>query len=740
MSTQQANRPGPGAPRPGMRPPTSSGGGSGGAAFDPLKLLQKYKYLLMVSVVVGLFVGVGSHFFFLKLFPGYKATVLFKCSPAGSEVQLIATDTIDEDEMARFMGTQVQTIKGERVIDAVLKDSRLIAEAPAWYKQYSRNGNLDVVEAYEELEDIIRAQAVPNTFLIRLSVQVGDKNDAAGLAGLIRQNYMNLLNTSTNSRVTKQKEAIRKAIDEAEKAIDELSDRKTRMVKEDRIEMLNPQTSVQSEMLRLVNAQMINNQQQIEAFEVILATDEAQLQRNSGIQYDSTLRDRISQMPQILNLEQTIIAYKAQLLSIKAEGIQPDHRTFKLLVNTLEANERELENTRESLLADAFDARIDGTRMALSQLKAQISDLSTQQESLQIELNELTLASEEIEDIDRQIENTMSMMAEHESNLSELSQAAGLDTASRISVDTMESVPDRPSFPNILMMVPLGVFLISGLTIGGIVAFEMLDQRVKSAADIAMIPRTPILGIIADAEEDPTQHNSIATLFLDSPNSVLAEHYRQLRTRVIKDMSKHGHKTLLVVGAMPGSGATSVATNVAQACVAAGKKTLLIDTNYRRAKIHTVFGLLESPGLADTLSEEKTLDQCVQKTTTNGPDVLSAGTRNLRVVERLGNQSMGKVLAEASDLYDIIIIDVAPAIVAGDANMLSNQVDATMLVVRAMAEKRGQVARLKNELSDSRSEFLGVLVNAVRSSAGGYMRKNIRTSHQYHDGGSESAA
>ena len=41
------------------------------------------------------------------------------------------------------------------------------------------------------------------------------------------------------------------------------------------------------------------------------------------------------------------------------------------------------------------------------------------------------------------------------------------------------------------------------------------------------------------------------------------------------------------------------------------------------------------------------------------------------------------------------------------------------------------VARLRNELSESRAEFLGAVVNAVRSAAGGYMRKNIRTSASY---------
>jgi len=738
MSNQQPTRPPPGPPRPRGGPQGSSDGG--GVTFDPLKLLQKYKYMLVGAVFFGAVVGVGGHFFFLNFFPGYKSTVLFECSPVETDIQALGADIIDDDEMARFIGTQVQTIKGEYVITAVLEDARLAAEAPKWYKQYSRRGNLDVVDAYEELEKIIKASAIPNTYLIRLSVQVRDKNDAAGITRLVKENYIRFLNSTTNSNVTKRKEAIREAIKNADESLKELNNRKSRLVQENGVDSINSEQSAQAEMLRLVNAQIINNQQQIEAYQVILANDEAQLQRNTSPVYDATLRDRVDQMPQVLSLKQNIIALKANLIALRQGGILPEHRSYKLTLSTLQASERQLEDTRNELLGEFFNARVDATRMALSQFRAQIADLSTTQEELQKKLNELTQISEEIEEINRQIENTLLQKATHEINMAELTQTAGLDSASRIRVYKSENVPDRPSFPIIYIMVPVGIFLVTVFTAGIIVIFEMLDQRVKSAADIAMIPRTKILGIIPDAIEDPAAHSSIETVFMDSPNSVLSEHYRQLRTKIVKDMTNHGHKTILVAGAMPGSGATSVATNLAQACIAAGKKTLLIDTNFRRASVHTAFGLLETPGLAETLAGEKTVTECIQKTTSTGPDVLAAGARNLRVVERLGTEAMGKVLAEVSAQYDLVILDVAPAIVAGDAITIANQVDATMLVVRAMSEKRGQVARLKNELSDSRAEFLGVLVNAVRSSAGGYMRKNIRTSHQYHASGAESAA
>ncbi|MEX0876524.1 MAG: AAA family ATPase [Phycisphaerales bacterium] len=728
MSIQQPPRPPAGPPR---SPGASPNAGGGASAFDPLKLLQKYKYLLAGSVFAGAVVGVATHYFLLFFFPGFRSTVLFECSPVQTEIQVISSDTIDEDEMARFMGTQVETIRGELVMNAVLSDARLEAEAPHWTSQFLKNGNLDIVEAYEELEKIINARSLPNTYLIELSVQVGDREDAAGLVGLVKDNYIRILNSGTSTGVTRRKQQIQNAIKEANATLDSLTARKNRLMREQGVGSADVSDSAEGEMLRLVNAEIVNRQQQIEAYQVMLESDEAQLKKETPIVYDSTLRERVEQMPQVLTLKQRISDLQSSLSSLESGGFGREHRTYKITLQQLEATQRELTDVREALLLEAFESRVEAARMAMRQFRAQIADLTTEQETLQAKLNELTQTSEEIEEINRQIESAIALMAQHEMNLADLTMTSGLDTASRITVAKSENVPDRPSFPVIYIIVPAVMFLITGLTAVTIVVFEMLDQRVKSAADIALIPRTPILGIIPDAEEDPARHESLATLFMDSPNSVLAEHFRQLRTKIVKNMQSHDHKTLLIVGAMPGSGATSVTTNLAQACIAAGKSVLIVDTNFRRARVHNAYGLQDSPGLAEVLAGKNSIDEGIQHIQ-SGPDILPAGSRNLRVVERLGTDKMGEVLAEVSSRYDIVLLDVAPAIVSGDAMTLTAQVDATMLVARAMQEKRGQIARLKNELSDSRAEFLGVLVNGVKSSAGGYMRKNIRTSHQYH--------
>jgi capsular exopolysaccharide synthesis family protein len=280
-------------------------------------------------------------------------------------------------------------------------------------------------------------------------------------------------------------------------------------------------------------------------------------------------------------------------------------------------------------------------------------------------------------------------------------------------------------------MIPLGVILGLGLVGGVTFLREIIDQRVKSPSDIKLMSRMRLLGWVPDAAEDPEGKGSAETAFRDRPRGIVAESYRQLRSTLAKQLDESGHKTVLFMSGMPGSGATSVVANMALAMAAADKKVLVIDANFRRPNQHRAFGVQESPGLADVLTGARTLDAAIQKSSTPNLDVLAVGSRELRVVERLAASGKSELLDKAKASYDIILIDVAPAVVAGDGLVLANRVDASVLVVRAMADQRGMVARIRNELGEARAEFMGVIVNGVRSSAGGYMRGNIRAAAEY---------
>jgi capsular exopolysaccharide synthesis family protein len=709
-------------------------------SLDPIKLLHKYKWVLLASLVLGAFIGVAAHFVLMRVSPKYTSFVVFECKPVEEEISKTASAVVDPEEMERFIGTQVAKMRSEQIIANVARDSRLDQEAPNWTQKFQKNGTLDYIEANKELQKIVKAYPIPNTYLIKLSLSAGHPEDAAGLVRLVRENYLDLINSRSSRDVIERKDVIRESIVQAEEEIKNLNTRRSRLVRDGDVDTIFSAQSTRSEQLRRINAGLLEVQQTIEALEVQRITDEAKLERESGINYDETLRNQVEQSPLILGFIQQKKLAEADLISMRAMGMKEDHRAVKRTITTIDALERQIEDTREELLRDAFEARVQGTQMTINQFRAQEADLLKQREEVAAELTELTRVGGEIKDIDQQIEATVKQQANHQAALADLNASSSLESAARVVISASETVPDQPSFPKIYTMVPAGIFVIGALTAGVILLFEFLDQRVKSAADIAMMPRTRPLGVIPDVSEDPANPASPETVFRDHPTSVIAESYRQLRTKVGNEMLRNQNRSLLVVGAMPGSGATSVAINFAAACAARGQKTLIIDTNHRRPRVHSALGLDGSKGLADVLAGEKTLAECIQSSGERTPDVLAVGPMPHRIVERLGTDAMSNLLKEASEIYETVIIDTSPAIVSGDASTLANQTDASLLVVRAMVEKRGQVTRLRNELSDGRADFLGVLVNGVKASAGGYMRKNIRTSHSYHASATEKPA
>ncbi|MEM9373299.1 MAG: cellulose synthase operon protein YhjQ/BcsQ [Planctomycetota bacterium] len=718
------HRPNPAAAR--------SGGGSPGAgpSVDPVKMFLKYRWLLLAAAVLGGGLGVVSHFVLLRVYPIFQSEVVMECLPPDTDPSAIYEAQIDAEEIERFMGTQVSTIKSPQVLGRVVNDARLLAEAPDWTKPYAVRGRFDVVNAMKDLEGIVSAGMIPNTYLIRVSVSTNYPRDSAGIVRLIKENYTDQLRNTTNTDVVARKDALRRAIEGANRQLADLNTRRSRLVREEGVDSLADGRSASAELLRLVNFELVKIQQGIEAITVQLEKDEKQLERDAGIQYDNTLRLAVESAPEVASIKSQINSLESRLAAIKQQGLREGHREYRLLISEIEGQSQQLDIVRERLLREAFESRVDQSRLTIQQLKAQEADLLTQAEELTEEVTELTRILGEINDIDRTIESTIDLIGKYELDMADIETATSLASASRVVVRQHESVPDLPAFPKITLMVPLGVILLTGLVTGIVLVIELLDQRVKSAADVASIPGVTLLGMVPDAGEDPSRPEHPESVFRDLPGSVLSEHYRQMRTRVVKAMSRGEHRTLLVAGAMPGSGGTSMVSNLGSALLAAGHSVLVLDANFRRSRLHRAFDAPEAPGLADILAGDRVLSDVVSRKE-GQPDLISAGTPDARLVERLGSAEMDAALSEARSMYDFVLIDVAPVVVAGDASSLANRCDASLLVVRAMQGKRGMVARLRNELGEGKAEFIGVAINGVRSAAGGYMRKNIRTTAEY---------
>ncbi len=707
-------------------------GSGGGASIDPVKVLKKYLWLLIGAGIIGGALGIATHFAVLVFHPTYKANVIFEVRGASTTVtEAAGTGNVDEDELTRFMMSQIATMKSEQLLLAAANDPRIATDAPSWAAQFqSGPGGYDYIEAGLALADTVKARVIPGTSFIELQFAWRKKVDTAAVVNIVKDTFRDDLTRRAASSNSGQNEVLRKVVKEIEGRISQLQKNRDRRLVDNEIDSLTDRTSEAGHALQLASEQVSEVRMGIEAYQVQLQSLEAELNSPGGIQYPDDIRAAADATPIISGLKNTIATQEANLGSLRTR-FGEGHRDIKTLVALIDGYKRKLEEQRETELRQLFDAKIQGTRSTLQQLRAQEADLlATVAEKKKI-VGELTRIASEITDIDAEIARLTIEKTEQEAKLRDLTALGQADFSDRVVVVEDARVPTEVAFPKLIIVLPLVTLMTVGLVATIIVLLELLDQRVRSPADVAVIPRTRVAGMIPHAAEDPAGPAAIERAFVDCPEGVVAESYRQLRAPLLKRLEQAGHKSMVVLSGMPGSGSTSVIANLGAAWAASGRRTLIIDANFRRPKAHAVFGVDVTPGLGDVLKNESDLESAIRPSGIEDLDILTAGTPGTRQAERLDTDAMSDLLTGLSQKYSLVLVDVAPAIVSGDGVALANRCDASLLVARAMADKRGLVARVKNELTDARAEFLGVVVNAVRASAGGYFKRNIKAAHEY---------
>ncbi|MFZ4572833.1 MAG: polysaccharide biosynthesis tyrosine autokinase [Phycisphaerales bacterium] len=717
-----------------QRPAASAGpaptGGLG--AVDPLKLLQKHKWLLAGAAVVGGVVGVAANIVWMRTYPIWRPIVLFKATPPPRGAAEAAELAQSQEEMNRFMATEAKHMVSDTVLQRVAKSNDLLNKAPKWCAPYMVNGTFNYEEALEELRSDVSARVIASTNLIEMSVSFRDKVEATDILKLTRTKYLEVIEESGRNERDNRTLSLREGIERAESDIQAQYRRRKILVDTNKIESIRSAVEAAQAQVRSTEDELTNVQLSIEALRRQRDTMEAQFNSSSGLTYSEELRGEVDKDPLVLERKQRISSIQSAQQSLLNAGKTTEHRSYQRLESQLRAEQDTLELERSKLLKQRFESQLDGIRSEVSQREAQESKLLAARQELKERSTTLATIDGELTDIETTIKALLESKAQNEQDLSRVKMIDSLNNANRVVVLQDANVPTDMAFPKLAFMLPLGILLTTGLVGGGVLVRELLDQRVKGPSDIAIMPRTRLVGWVPDAAEDPSGQGAVETAFRDRARGVVAESYRQIRASLAKRLESSGHRSLLVLAGMPGSGATTTVANLALAFAAAERRVLVIDANFRRPALNRIFGLPEGPGLGDVLGRTIELGAAVQATSTPGVEVLTAGTKESRVLERLGTGGMSALLTTASATYDLVLVDTAPAIVAGDGMALAQRCDATLLVVRAFGEKRGLVARIRNELSESRGEFLGVLVNSVRASAGGYLRGNFRATQEYH--------
>jgi len=212
------------------------------------------------------------------------------------------------------------------------------------------------------------------------------------------------------------------------------------------------------------------------------------------------------------------------------------------------------------------------------------------------------------------------------------------------------------------------------------------------------------------------------------PNSLGAENFRALVTRLDHMRKQIQLKSLQVTSSVVNEGKTLVAANLAVTLAKySGAKTLLIEGDLHRPSLASLFGLGELRGISDWWSGwDQEAAHFLYRFNGMPLWLFAAGKAHDQPSEILRSARLAAALEQLVNSFDWIVVDSTPMLPIIDANLWSRLVDGTLLVVR---EGVTPVKALKKGLQSlDHPKLIGVVVNgASQFDQNGYEANRLRS-------------
>jgi capsular exopolysaccharide synthesis family protein len=716
------------APAGGGLPSMGGAGSTAGAmtGSDVLRIVRNNVWLILFMLVFSGGAGYGVHVLLAQKFPRFTATGFIQVTPTTVDPLHPRDQNQDTGILAVEQKTQAAYLKSETLLTKVLQSQSNEIRSTAWFKKF--NGNLaaakeDFVKNYQvtpvnetRLVRVEFTNSVPKDCYIivreMVTQHILDESDRIVVQGQLRSQSLIALRTKYRA----QYQDIEARLSHLRTQVNAIGGSALTKVnqKEGELEQLRKEEST-------LDLNLKSSQSQLEQVQKALSTgqdpplveqqitndtmvQQAKIQeRNAKAQFEA-YRDRLDEKhPEVLRLKKIW------------ERARQEH-------DEIEAEQRTKART---MVLEQLTQNVNGYKSSLEQIKQRIASTIE-------DLGEVTNQMVAYFTAESQQKGNADLLKQVQDQLDVLESENSQKLAGKVQWAVYPEMPTSRSFPQLEWS--LGISFAAGLLLALTIAFlrEVTDNSVRSPRDIQRVGQMTLLGMIGDETQDPQAAGArLPLVIFDAPHSMTAEQLRQVRTRLQHAASLDTTRSLLVTSPSPGDGKTTICCNLAAGLALNGRRILLVDGNFRRPEIHKVFALANDQGFSDVLNGAVSFDEVVQETQVPNLAVMTSGPKPINATEMFESQLLIDFIERALEEFDHVIFDSGPMMVVSESAAMAPKVDGVVTVVRARSNSRGLLTRMRDSLRALKAEHLGVVLNGVRSTGGGYYASNIKTYYEY---------
>jgi polysaccharide biosynthesis transport protein len=397
------------------------------------------------------------------------------------------------------------------------------------------------------------------------------------------------------------------------------------------------------------------------------------------------------------------VQYNEQLKVYK-----PDYPDMIQLKQQLDDVASQLNNSaatiRRSLKTqyDAAQAQVNQLQGQLNQQKATVLD----ERNREIQYNILQ----------REVDSTRTLYEGLLDRYKQIGVAGGI-TTNNISVVDRARPPGGPSQPQ--PMHNLATAGMAGLAAGVVLAFllETLDQAVRKPADVESKLGLPVLGSVPLLEKGVQPLEALADL-----RSPFSEAYHSIRSNLAFSTKDGAPKVLSITSARPEEGKSTTAFALAQGFARAGMRVLLVDLDLRNPSQHKIIGADNRVGASSLLTGAVRLQGAVQPTDWPNMFLIPSGPLPPSPAELLIGPRLVALTKEATEHFDIVILDGPPVMGLADAPLLASVATGAVLTIEAGRTSRAQARAAIKRLRVGDARLFGAILTKFdsRKTAYGY--------------------